>query len=133
MFSLRARFDDGKEHVAEFFTHVRIFVHEFSGLRARVGKFAQFFGELLGDVAHVDPIESDARRFLLHLLSALQRRHAARNTIELRGSRRARRFLRFELIQFCHTSATLRYRDVAENVRMPANHFVRERIDHVGH
>ena len=68
---LARKIDNRKEHVTKLLTHVHIFMHELAGLKLRIGKFAQFFGELLRDLTRIAPVEADTRRLLLQLLPTL--------------------------------------------------------------
>ena len=122
-----------------------------SFLRERVADFGHFFAQFFKDAVGILPVESRARGFAGELQSFEHGGQSARNAIEQRGcafsgvfgtvfcgaafllkryfSRRSSALMRSQFLQYLRGIFGA---DVAEDVRMAANHFVVNVFDDVG-
>ena len=98
------------------------------------GDFLGFLANLAKNVLRVVPVEADRGRLLLQLEGAGQRGQGERHAVKQTGRRRAllRRLLaRFDCAPLRGHAVGVERLGVAENVRMPANELVADRVDDV--
>src|SRR5579872_5571809 len=119
--------DDGKEHVAKL-------VGDGSGILALDGdtQLFEFFVELVLDAGEVRPIEAYRARLFLHALRLQQGWQGLGDAVEQRLAMRDGCFLGLDELPGFHLFLRRRNARVAEDVRMAADHLVRQRIEDVG-